>query len=1533
MASDSKTLDSSKMANVNNVSLNDIKKYIAKYRTLPMKTKQNSVIKQDNIVKNDDNNQNNYENISNINNITNNNNNNYNEYRARVNNRQGYNIKDEEEEHMDFNDNEYSKNIITHEHARRLDRLENNLLYMNDSSKKLESLLELKQILLDTISSNLQRNNNITGTYNQESTNNVYDYIKTEMKNIFPDMSNLQVNTDAILLMKNMDTKILEMQNNIRTTAIDVENIKNSYTSLNSKFEKMETSIYNIDKSGKNVIDNQVTLLNRMNNNDYSNKLQSQLLQKFDEVLIDVRDLKQKNVITNDSIAIFQNKNSNEYNIKNEANRIYFDQIFKEIKSELSLIKPNTNQDLIVSLNERLNDIFKNVISLNNASFMKGLDVDLKKAIKDNNNNVLELATKYDGLLKKYEERSFRPIDSGENKLDYDRFLSILETVYAKNNEILQKFTKTLSGIEISAQKSLKGVEEKLAIEGKTKQLAIEYNKEGNNALMKKLSNIDEQFSTLNSSISSLNDTTKAITNSDRTGLINFQNIMTNLMNQNKNDILALTNGSDNRQQMLFLKLQELESNVLSDNKLQSIEGLKKLMIEFDSNMKHIITSSELNKKAIEEAINEYADKTHKSIEYSSEQQKRMVEALYESLNNKKNTLSIEEATKKMIEMSNENFNTVKLFFDEKAILDKQNFEVGMNDIMKQIFTKREQRQLMNDPLKIDNNTPTISSSSIPTTSNTNALTSVTSLKRRLNDVSNYANNIREYFKNELNKRLDESVDMDTSYAFDGMNEDQILKCVNSNILISGQYVNGRHNKKLIDLMNEYNNDIFEKLNSYRNDILESINNREDEDTTFKKMNNFGQYYTDVLNSADQYQIKKMYEGQEIFAKESEGLQIELLYHLNTYITNRTYNVFESNKVKRITNSVAPVLNTISETSEDGVVNSKFTPNCKNNKILKTQVNPVTQQNQIVTEELFSPAAVPQQLGNNTGERLNVSNSVLNQTFKEIVDFLDEVDKKQNEIQNSYTLPQSLKLLDDMQVTYNAYLSEKQNLDRSQISEIEWRYAVLQDLTFNTITKLEESPNVTPDVPVFDNIYGGNENDKTITLSSDEEKDDSILPELPKFNKKKFDPNETSMTNKTIIRNANNSFLNVNNDSYNIETPPPYDENNKINQNKFNNNIYGRVSTPNEQAVRSSYLQKTSKKDDDWVNNTRDESQRRRNEWEKKAVHKFLYNKSLNTKSASPVSRKKDEEQRRTPTKERMERFMRAREGLKNQYGNETNDVINDMGEGVIRRKSIKKEILKHKENVVKIKNYIKSNNDFLDEESKKRKEKIVHGNGIHHSLNFRRKLLSLIKSNHIKLKDKGKGVSKKLVCSLCDNKKNDDYYHKTKSGEILHKKCFEGKGMTKKRKLIEEDYGEDITENSHDPSLRKMYEDHDNAKQEEIIDKVKLNNVHNDHMQSVNSNLKILAERSKKGFIAFGKVDNKLFSLLCYLLGVLNNNKDNASHWDYINYQVLRSKYLDSIKANPKLIKYIDIDTSNQESIEKAIKSHPEALFDYDFE
>lgn len=74
---------------------------------------------------------------------------------------------------------------------------------------------------------------------------------------------------------------------------------------------------------------------------------------------------------------------------------------------------------------------------------------------------------------------------------------------------------------------------------------------------------------------------------------------------------------------------------------------------------------------------------------------------------------------------------------------------------------------------------------------------------------------------------------------------------------------------------------------------------------------------------------------------------------------------------------------------------------------------------------------------------------------------------------------------------------------------------------------------------------------------------------------------------------------------------------------------------------------------------------------------------------------------------------------------------------------------------------------------------------------------------NHIKQKNSESRNSEKIgmgiKCSHCDKEPSSeqDTMHISKSGELMHKKCFVGKGMTSKRKLLEHDYGEDVTEES----------------------------------------------------------------------------------------------------------------------------------------
>ena len=222
------------------------------------------------------------------------------------------------------------------------------------------------------------------------------------------------------------------------------------------------------------------------------------------------------------------------------------------MKLQLALVGQNTNQDQISLLNQRLEDICKNVIQLNNTAAHKGLEKNIKNALQDNNNSVIDLAKKYETLLTRYENQNFKPIDNVNNRIEYQEFLRILETLNNKSNEIQNKLMSSITGIEQASMNAIKNVEERLAIENTKnienqnkfmksiengqqrlaiengqQKLAIEYNNAENSNVLKELNKLDIRISAMNSSLSVLNDSTNNITNNERQNLLKFQVCLT----------------------------------------------------------------------------------------------------------------------------------------------------------------------------------------------------------------------------------------------------------------------------------------------------------------------------------------------------------------------------------------------------------------------------------------------------------------------------------------------------------------------------------------------------------------------------------------------------------------------------------------------------------------------------------------------------------------------------------------------------------------------------------------------------------------------------------------------------------------------------------------------------------------------------------------------------------------------------------------------------------------------------------------------
>ena len=200
-----------------------------------------------------------------------------------------------------------------------------------------------------------------------------------------------------------------------------------------------------------------------------------------------------------------------------------------------------------------------------------------------------------------------------------------------------------------------------------------------------------------------------------------------------------------------------------------------------------------------------------------------------------------------------------------------------------------------------------------------------------------------------------------------------------------------------------------------------------------------------------------------------------------------------------------------------------------------------------------------------------------------------------------------------------------------------------------------------------------------------------------------------------------------------------------------------------------------------------------------------------------------------------------------------------------------------------------------------------------------------LKKHKHTVKKEEGEG--RKLTCSLC-NTSNDHPFHLTKGGEVLHKKCFEGRGMTKKRKLIEDEYGEDISPNGS-KRVKEMYNEHERAKTRESIRQMQFNNSNQDLQKTTPQKILGVASTASKKYIAHGEFDEKTIHLLAYLLANYIN-EGHASTWEKINISVLKAKILLHYKPKP-VHEYYTLDSSDHNNLTKQIKSNPGILYDFE--
>ena len=290
------------------------------------------------------------------------------------------------------------------------------------------------------------------------------------------------------------------------------------------------------------------------------------------------------------------------------------------------------------------------------------------------------------------------------------------------------------------------------------------------------------------------------------------------------------------------------------------------------------------------------------------------------------------------------------------------------------------------------------------------------------------------------------------------------------------------------------------------------------------------------------------------------------------------------------------------------------------------------------------------------------------------------------------------------------------------------------------------------------------------------------------------------------------------------------------------------------------------------------------------------------------------------------------KEEPKMETNNDDDQQVPEQGKG-IRYRNIRNEnhqlshVYKHH------KEHLNNHKDLHNKIVKERQLKLF-GQGINKEAMKLHNLINNRKSNSSKTNEK----PKELSCEICGGNEKHEDFHLAKTGEVMHKKCFEGKGMTRKRKLYNDVKGEDINEKSTNPKVRKMYEDHVHAKTMNQVMGIRLNTVHQDFKKSVPSehnNLEKIYEGSKEHYIAWGDYDEEMLNIFCYMFAMIENldeYKLKKYKWLYINFCILKAKIL--IHFKPEQKDYLnDIKTENFEELKEQIKSNPEILFDLEYE
>lgn len=197
-----------------------------------------------------------------------------------------------------------------------------------------------------------------------------------------------------------------------------------------------------------------------------------------------------------------------------------------------------------------------------------------------------------------------------------------------------------------------------------------------------------------------------------------------------------------------------------------------------------------------------------------------------------------------------------------------------------------------------------------------------------------------------------------------------------------------------------------------------------------------------------------------------------------------------------------------------------------------------------------------------------------------------------------------------------------------------------------------------------------------------------------------------------------------------------------------------------------------------------------------------------------------------------------------------------------------------------------------------------------------------------------------RLKCSHCkgSDERVGKGFHCSKDGEVMHRGCFEGKGMTSKRKLFKDAVGEDINEKSTNKKLRRMYESHKRATFHDSMKTINKPLAYDDFQKSIPAHVRArIAKRVNKAssqYVGRGVVDESYIQAYTNLLGNKMTHEKSDTNWASINRQIMRAKILHKYKPRRRgrgITTRDNFDPTNFNSLHTYIRRNPHALYDFD--